>query len=600
MKNLKVRAKLIVSFMVVAMLAVAVGAIGIYGMRRIENSSSYMYQAIIVPMPELSKAEQTLLTVRIHVREMIIASLLGDNSRVESEFQLIGNMLPILDEYLDAYNALINEDETRRLFEEARRVYVNDLTPVVLSLYTASQTADIAVIPAALERCIYYSGIILENFDKCFSSMVNYAQSLSLGAEELWGTLLNVIIAALAVAFISTILLSLYISQSIAKPVNVLNTELKYLSNGDLTREQITVKSSDEIGILASDFNVTLNRIRDLVGAIQYKINALTNTSFELSANMNKTSDVVEKISSDFKKIKGLEGDLQREAGESNQAVEDIKQNISALGRLLGEQSESVETSSSAIEEMTANIHSVTLTLSANSKNVSELTEASEHGKSGVQVVADKILEIARDSEGLLEINSVMNNIASQTNLLSMNAAIEAAHAGEAGKGFAVVADEIRKLAESSSEQSKTISAVLKKIKSSIDKITVSTDNVLEKFEAIDSRVKIVVEQEENIRRAMEEQGQGSKQILEAISQVNEITHLVRNEVHEMLDGSREVSKEATTLKNSTQEISEGMNEMASGADQINAAVQDVKGLSTQNQESTNHLIKEVSRFKIA
>ncbi len=166
---------------------------------------------------------------------------------------------------------------------------------------------------------------------------------------------------------------------------------------------------------------------------------------------------------------------------------------------------------------MLANIQSVTQTLMKNVENVTELTQSSEAGHEGLRDVAYDIQDIARESEGLLEINAVMENIASQTNLLSMNAAIEAAHAGESGKGFAVVADEIRKLAESSSEQSKTISTVLKKIKASIDKISLSTDNVLKKFEVIDRGVKIVAEQEENIRNAMEEQDQGSKQILEAI-----------------------------------------------------------------------------------
>jgi methyl-accepting chemotaxis protein len=258
-----------------------------------------------------------------------------------------------------------------------------------------------------------------------------------------------------------------------------------------------------------------------------------------------------------------------------------------------------VSQSSSAIEEMLANIQSVTSTLVKNAANVKELMDASEVGKTGLQEVAADIQEIARESEGLLEINSVMENIASQTNLLSMNAAIEAAHAGEAGKGFAVVADEIRKLAESSSEQSKTISTVLKKIKTSIDKISQSTDNVLNKFGAIDGGVKTVADQEENIRNAMEEQGQGSKQILQAIGQVNDITRQVKGSSEEMLEGSKEVLREGGNLEKATEEITGGMNEMATGADEINVAVNQVNDLSSKNRENIDLLVREVARFKV-
>jgi methyl-accepting chemotaxis protein len=258
-----------------------------------------------------------------------------------------------------------------------------------------------------------------------------------------------------------------------------------------------------------------------------------------------------------------------------------------------------VSRASSAIEEMVANIASVTDTLVKNSANVTTLTESSEVGRAGLQEVASDIQEISHESEGLLEINAVMENIASQTNLLSMNAAIEAAHAGEAGKGFAVVAAEIRKLAESSSAQSKTISDVLKKIKNSIDKITKSTTNVLNKFEAIDSSVKTVALQESNIRNAMEEQGQGSKQILDGIEQVTEITRNVKSGSHEMLEGAQQVIIESQNLEKATQEITSGMNEMASGAAQINVAVHHVNEISVKNREGIDILVKEVAKFKV-
>jgi methyl-accepting chemotaxis protein len=279
--------------------------------------------------------------------------------------------------------------------------------------------------------------------------------------------------------------------------------------------------------------------------------------------------------------------------------MEQITVNIDKLNGYVDHQSNSVAQSSSAIEEMLANIQSVTQTLVKNADNVRELSAASDAGRSGLAEVAADIQEIARESEGLLEINSVMENIASQTNLLSMNAAIEAAHAGEAGKGFAVVADEIRKLAENSGGQSKTISVVLKKIKDSIDKITKSTGSVLKKFESIDGGVKTVSDQEENIRNAMEEQGAGSKQILEALGQLNEATRMVKSGAQEMLEGSRQVIQESKNLELATQEIANGMNEMAAGADQINVAVSRVSVISGENKESIDVLAGEVAKFKV-
>ncbi|MCL2232557.1 MAG: PAS domain-containing methyl-accepting chemotaxis protein [Treponema sp.] len=216
-----------------------------------------------------------------------------------------------------------------------------------------------------------------------------------------------------------------------------------------------------------------------------------------------------------------------------------IQQNIQTMMEQLNgnvsEQAAAVTESAAAIEEMVANIQSVTSVLTKNADQVQELQSASEVGNNGINEVVADIRGIAAESESLLEINSVMANIANQTNLLSMNAAIEAAHAGEAGRGFAVVADEIRKLAESSSKQSKTISSVLKTIKASIDKITKSAENVLNRFDTIDGGIKTVAEQERGVLNAMEEQKQGSEQVLQAIGQVSDITQRVKNDAQQMV-----------------------------------------------------------------
>jgi len=408
----------------------------------------------------------------------------------------------------------------------------------------------------------------------------------------------QVIIGAISVLL--SLVLTLLALQQIFSPLNRINSMLKEISKGegDLTR-RIPVKTDNEIGELSNYFNLTIEKIKTLVGTIKYKINGLNHTSFELSVNMGKTSAAVQQISSNLDNMENLMVKQENGALEAGEAVSVIKLNIDSLNKMIEEQTESVNMSSSAIEEMTANIHSVTQTLAENGKNVSVLTEASENGKTGLQTVAQEIREIAHDSEGLLEINSVMNNIASQTNLLSMNAAIEAAHAGEAGRGFAVVADEIRSLAESSSKQSKTTAAMLKKIKASIDNITKSSDEVLARFGAIDSSVKTVSEHEQNILNAMEEQESGGKQILESISRLRDITASVKKGSDDMAESGRTLVKETDQFIKTSQEAVQGMNEILTGVNQIKSSINHVNDMSQENVRSFESLKQETEKFNI-
>jgi len=440
--------------------------------------------------------------------------------------------------------------------------------------------------------------ICSEPLSKTDWTFVSLMPAASVISDEANKAMVRVIIIAVISLFAFMVLL-VFIIRKMISPIITMTGELKAVSEGDLTKV-ISSKSRNEIGTMTESFNTTLGSIRGLIGIIKHKVHALTNTGYELSVNMEKTSKAVNAIAENFKNIKVIQDKQQQGSAAVNNALDDIKKSIGMLNKTIEDQTSSVNTSSSAIEEMTANIHSVSQTLAENSRNVDNLTEASERGRSAVQTVVQEIKEIAHDSEGLLEINSVMKSIASQTNLLSMNAAIEAAHAGDSGRGFAVVANEIRKLAESASEQSKTTTAMLKKIKASIDNITKSSEDVLDRFGAIDNGVKTVSEHEMHIRNAMEEQEVGGRQILDAVGHLKQITVSVQKGSDDMSRSGDELIKETDDFIKVSNDALSSMGEIVSGAlSEIESAVTHVTEMSSENNQNFEDLKNETEKFKV-
>ena len=220
-------------------------------------------------------------------------------------------------------------------------------------------------------------------------------------------------------------------------------------------------------------------------------------------------------------------------------------------------------------------------------------------GKNGANTANSVVKQIAERSDALLEASLIIQNIASQTNLLAMNAAIEAAHAGETGKGFAVVADEIRKLAEESNAQGKQIGGVLKESIEIIRTLIAAGNGAEQTFDKVYELATRISDQEDFITRSMQDQMNANKEVLAAIKDINITTNTVQAGSSGMLSGSGEVAQEMNKLDGLTQVITNSMDEMSAGAIQINNAVVEVNDLVQKNKESIEILANKVKEFTI-
>lgn len=367
---------------------------------------------------------------------------------------------------------------------------------------------------------------------------------------------------------------------------------------GDLT-QQLAIKNHDEVGRLSEHFNTFTASLSGIIRSIRVSLKELQNSGSTLASSMEQTSAAVYQINASIDSIKNRTDDQSSSVNEVSSNVEEIVQNIQNQTRLIQHQGTSLENSSAAIEQMVANIQSVTKNVESSMNRIQELDRESEHGDEKLRDVSNAIHEISERSEGLGEANKIIHHISAQTNLLAMNAAIEAAHAGDAGRGFAVVADEIRKLAETSATQSKNITQSLNALKSLIDEVVTKVLDVAQNFSSVRVSVHEVTERQQQIKHSMEEQNSGSTQILHSLEELRETNQEVTAGSSEMADGSQAVLREIHQLLSITREIEDSMNQMAHGTEEINKAITDVVSLTAENNQGIQGIEQEIMRFRI-
>ncbi|MHC6203797.1 methyl-accepting chemotaxis protein [Breznakiellaceae bacterium SP9] len=403
-------------------------------------------------------------------------------------------------------------------------------------------------------------------------------------------------LALLALAVFTSVLFT----RTIVKPITIVTDSLKDISEGegDLTK-RLNLKREDEIGDMARYFDLTLSKISKMVGSTQKTTEKMRGISVQLSENSSLTNDEVESISDSVLKMTEATAAQQAVVTRTQSVVEEVKETSESLNYSIEAQAAAVTESSSSIELMVANIQSVADILQKNSSSMAELVSASETSREGIHEVSGIMKVIASDSESLIEASSIIQHIAQQTNLLAMNAAIEAAHAGEIGKGFAVVADEIRKLAESSSSQGKAITSVLSKLKTQITGAVKVSDDSEERFKRIMELLEQVKSQETVIDGAMAEQSSDSAQVLTAMRRINDITGTVKDGSERMLAASSVIIGEMKRLIEASANTNGRLEDITGSKDRIIMSIRFLEGVIQKTMSCVKELYEDVLKFKV-
>ncbi len=405
------------------------------------------------------------------------------------------------------------------------------------------------------------------------------------------------VLIALVLIIIVMVAVDVILSNRVSNCFKIIANGCDAIARGDFSKKYPDFFTK-EASLLAKGFNTFSERLQGIVESMKQSKVSLAKAGEALNDGTKDTQNAITQalssISSMSDNLTKQNGCVEQTSGTMNAVLNDIR----SLVGFVESQSQAVHGASDAVEGMIANIGEVNQSIDKMASSFGLLASDAENGAKTQSELQEKIGEIETQSKLLSEANTVIANIASQTNLLAMNAAIEAAHAGEAGKGFAVVADEIRKLSETSTTQSKTIGDQLGRIQSTIGTVVEATQRGVQGYAHLANEIKETDMLVQQIKAAMTEQQEGSTQITDALRTLNDSSQQVQKASQSMTTAGRTIMEQVGELQNETSAMKNGMNEMSASAKQISETGSALSEISSIMEQSITEIGRQVDQFE--
>ncbi|PLC14694.1 methyl-accepting chemotaxis protein [Bacillus paralicheniformis] len=567
LKNIKIRSKLFVIIIISALALSIVGIQGIGGLNKLSKGSEIIYQDQLVPNQLFAKLKANNLDIDTYKFELMVTK---DNDRNETLQKHIKEKNEENSTLMEKIDQLKLMDNVSKKYENFKTEYkkLQDISSEMLSL--AVKNENDKAYDVYLKKMEPQRKTVNQLIEDIQTLNADNAKTIYQQDSKEAGSIITLLIIVIAAALVLSISIGLLMTRLITKPIKDIQALFAETEQGDFTVKG-TYQSKDELGLLTSSFNKMVGGVRSIIETVGETSHQVASSSQELSASADESTKASEYISTTIQEL-AVGSDQQVESVENSRTV------IMGMTEFAGRISSNAEKAASTADqtakmslEGTKAIDKVSTQMKSINETVVSLSEAFKH--------------LTERSNEIGNITEVITSIAEQTNLLALNAAIEAARAGEQGKGFAVVADEVRKLAEQSARSAEQITRLITIIqndtKQTMNSVISATGEVKEGL--------VVVHEAGGAFQKIE------NSITEVVTQINDVTNLVKNltagasEIETAISGVKEV---AETAAGGTQTVSAATQEQLASMEEIAAASQ----ILAQNAEELQHLIQ---KFKI-